>query len=161
MFVGPSLLPILLFTLFWAMGFDKNPISVEMNPSIRVFIPLFVKQGEWPQTLPAFDKSWLDYWTKKHLQRCLEIFPRKYTLDTFIIVTPPGKLLKLSTFSNTYNHSLSLKCKLGEFITYSIRDLGLTEFVIALLLLQTFHFMSVATDSVPTSFIINIYITII
>lgn len=43
MFIGPSLLHLLPFTLFWGMRFDKNSISVEVSHLIRVFIHLLVK----------------------------------------------------------------------------------------------------------------------
>lgn len=43
MFVGPSLLHFLPFTLFWGMDFDKNSISVKVSHLIRVFIHEFVK----------------------------------------------------------------------------------------------------------------------
>lgn len=164
MFVGPSVLQILLFTCFWVMGFDKNSISVEANHSIKVFIRLSVKQGEWSQTLLAFYKWWLDCcWIRKHFQRRLEIFPRKIQpWRPPTVVLPPDILLKLNTFSNTYHYYLSLHCKLNCKIanhSHAIRELWLTELVITL-----FHFISIAInpkESVPSSFIINIYITII
>lgn len=127
----------------WAESFNKGAHS------------LIRKTGEWPQTLPAFSKWW-GAWRS---------FQGTYTPDTFL-VTSPDILLKLSIFSNIYDHNLSCNCKLGELInqSHSIRELGLQELAIALLLLWTFHFISTATcpkESVPTSSIINVCTTIV
>lgn len=158
MFVGSLVLQILLFTCFWVMGFDKNSISVEVNHSIKVFICLSVKQGEWSQTLRAFYKWWLGCCWIRKLSKVLGDLSKENTALTPpppTIVIPPDILLKFKTFSNTHHYYLSLNCKLGEFINHShaIRDLWLTELVIAL-----FHFIFIAInpkESVPSSFMIN------
>lgn len=139
-----------MLCVYWALTITnliKNSIIIEVSHTIRVFIHLFIKQGERSKTLPSLLQTVAWLLNKRKLnKRAWRVFQGNHTLDTFVIVTPPDTLLKL------IHLALSLNFKLGEFLSHfhAIRALELIEFIIVLLLLWTFHFISIANH--PTVF---------